>query len=88
MQDPAFPQWLKDVQAMPSEKQMEAVSKQLMDLNPGFDGKITGYGSKSAPPKIVNGGVIEFEFDAASVTDLSPVRALTGLGVLACSGSS
>jgi eukaryotic-like serine/threonine-protein kinase len=88
MHDPAFPLWLKDVQAMPAEKQIEAVSRKLTELSPGFDGKITGYGSRSAPPKIVNGVVTEFGFDAASVTDLSPVRAFTRLQILACSGSS
>ncbi len=42
MHDPAFPQWMKDVQAMPAEKQIEAVSKMLVELNPGFDGKLMG----------------------------------------------
>lgn len=40
MHDPAFPQWVKDVQAMPAEKQLEAVSKKLVELSPGFDGKL------------------------------------------------
>ncbi len=35
MHDPAFPQWMKDVQAMPAERQIEAVSKKLVELNPG-----------------------------------------------------
>ena len=26
---------------MPAEKQIEAVRKKLMELNPGFDGKLT-----------------------------------------------
>ena len=38
--DPAFQQWVKETQALPPEKQIEAVSKKLMELNPGFDGKI------------------------------------------------
>ena len=37
---PAFQQWVKATQALPAEKQIEAVSKKLMELNPGFDGKI------------------------------------------------
>ena len=32
---------MKDVAAMPAEKQVEAVSKKLMELNPGFDGKLS-----------------------------------------------
>ncbi len=40
--DPAFQQWVKATQALPAEKQIEAVSKKLMELNPGFDGKVTG----------------------------------------------
>ena len=63
---------------MPAEKQIEAVSEKLVELNPGFDGKITGFGDRSVLPKIVNGVVTEFGFDAAGVTDLSPVH-LTGL---------
>ena len=33
---------MKTVAALPAEKQVEAVSKKLMELNPGFDGKVTG----------------------------------------------
>lgn len=80
MHDPAFRQWLKDVQAMPAEKQFEAVSEKLVELNPGFYGKITGFRDRSVLPKIVNGVVTEFGFDAAGATDLSPVH-LTGLRI-------
>ena len=38
-ESPAFQQWMKDVAAMPAEKQVEAVSKKLKELNPGFDGQ-------------------------------------------------
>ncbi|MBN8624805.1 MAG: SUMF1/EgtB/PvdO family nonheme iron enzyme [Planctomycetes bacterium] len=84
MHDPAFPQWMKDVQAMPAEQQIEAVRKKLTELNPGFDGKMSAY-SRSDPPKITNGVVTAFGFDAKMITDLSPVRALTNLQVLNCS---
>ena len=40
---PAFQQWMKDVAALPADKQVEAVAKKLMELNPGFDGKFTGF---------------------------------------------
>src|SRR5208283_4253621 len=52
--EPAFQQWVKATQAMRAEKQVEAVAKKLMKLNPGFDGTVTradGYGA----PKIENG---------------------------------
>ena len=40
--DPAFQAWVKATQALPAEKQIEAVSKKFMELNPGFDGKGDG----------------------------------------------
>lgn len=86
MHDPAFPLWMKDVQAMSAEKQVEAVREKLMELNPGFDGSLSAY-SRSNPPKVTNGVVTEFGFDAKMITDLSPVRALTNLQVLNCSTS-
>ena len=46
--------WLKQVAALPAEKQVEAVAKKLKELNPDFDGKVT--------PKIEKGVVTEFGF--------------------------
>jgi hypothetical protein len=45
---------MKDVAAMPAEKQIEAVAKKLQKLNPGFDGTATGINAIAAP-KIENG---------------------------------
>ncbi|MEI8383844.1 MAG: SUMF1/EgtB/PvdO family nonheme iron enzyme [Planctomycetota bacterium] len=84
MHDPIFPQWMKDVQAMTAEKQLEAVSKKLVELNPGFDGKLSGPDA-SGTPLIVSGVVTDVHFSAAKVADLSPVRAFSGLKSLACS---
>ena len=84
--DPAFQQWVKGAQALPAERQIEAVSKKLMELNPGFDGKLTGRDGKS-PPKIENGLVTELWFSTDNVTDISPVRALGGLKTLGVRGS-
>ncbi len=81
--DPAFQQWMKDVQALPAEKQVEAVAKKLMELNPGFDGKVTGFGGQGTP-KIEKGVVTELGFVTDNVTDISPVRALGGLKILYC----
>ncbi len=77
---------MKATQALPAEKQIEAVSKKLMELNPGFDGKVTGDQGR-ATPKIENGVVTEFRFFTDNVTDISPVRALVGLKFLHCGGS-
>ncbi len=79
--NPAFQAWMKDVAAMPAEKQADAVAKKLQELNPGFDGKVTGLYGQGAP-KIENGAVTAFEFVTGEVSDISPVRALTGLKVL------
>ena len=86
---PAFQAWMKTVAALPAEKQVEAVSKKLMELNPGFDGNVGGAGAKgnSGPPKIENGVVTELAFVTDNVSDISPVRALAGLKVLSCGDS-
>ena len=84
-QMPGFDQWMKDVQAMPAEKQVEAVSKKLVELNPGFDGKVTD--GENKPPFIENGVVKRLGFVTDNVTDISPVRTLTGLFALNCNGS-
>ena len=83
---PAFQQWMKDVQAMPAENQVEAVSKKLVELNPDFDGKVTDFEGKGTP-KIENGVVREFGFLTGKVSDISPVRAFAGLKKLSCEGS-
>ena len=70
-------------QALPAEQQIEAVSKKLMELNPGFDGKVAGSRGK-ALPKIEKGVVTELGFATDNVTDISPVRALVGLKQLDC----
>jgi Leucine-rich repeat (LRR) protein len=85
-QTPAFEQWVKDVQAMPAEKQLETVSKKLVELNPGFDGKLMGTDASSTP-KIEGEIVRQVGFFTENVTDISPVRALNGLRSLACIGS-
>ncbi len=76
----AFDAWLKAVAAMPAAQQVEAVAAKLKERNPGFDGKVT--------PMIDKGVVAHLTFWTDSVTDLSPVRALTGLRMLNCSGSA
>lgn len=75
---PKFKQWMKSVAAMPAEKQVEAVTKKLQELNPGFDGKVRHQ---------IESGVVKFEFDSASVSDISPVRALKYLRFLNCNST-
>ena len=85
-QQAAFAQWMKDVAALPAEQQVAAVAQKLQDLNPGFDGKVTG-AAGNGTPKIERGVVTELSFFTDNVTDISPVRALAGLKILSCNGS-
>ena len=72
--------WLKQVAALPAEKQVDAVVAELKKCNPGFDGQAT--------PRIDAGVVTGLEFFVDNVTDISPVRALPQLKTLSCKGSS
>jgi len=83
---PAFQQWMKGVAALPAEGQLNAVVKKLQELNPGFDGKVTGWFQGQGTPVIEVGVVREVGFSTDNVTDISPIRALTGLRRLGCSG--
>jgi serine/threonine-protein kinase len=83
---PAFRQWMRSVAALPTEKQIEAVGRKLMELNPGFDGKLTGFDEQGGP-KCEGGAVTELAFGTNNVTDISPVRALAGLKSLGCRGA-
>jgi hypothetical protein len=76
--DPAFKRWMKGVAALPAEQQAEAVAKKLRELNPAFDGKVTGFWGIGMP-RIENGVVTGFGFGTDNVTDISPVRALERL---------
>ena len=79
LKDPAFQKWMKEVAALPAEKQVEAVVKKLKELNPGF--------AESPWYNIEDGVVTELRFAADNVTDVSPVRALQGLHIFSCNGS-
>jgi len=85
----AFLQWIEDTRKLPPAKQLEAVSKKLQELNPGFEGiprqPVDGLGE---PSKIENGVVTELRFFSDNVTDIAPVRALTGLKHFVCCGSA
>jgi Leucine-rich repeat (LRR) protein len=72
--------WATQTAALPPELQAYAVVARLMERNPGFNG--------AAKHKIGDGAVTELEFLTDNVADISPVRALTGLRVLRCTGSN
>src|SRR5262249_52574550 len=72
--------WEESVSALPAEQQVEAVARRLKELNPRFDGPVE--------PTLRDGVVIGLVFNTSNVSDLSPVRALTRLESLDCSGPS
>ena len=75
---PEFQAWMKEVAAMVPIQQIEAVSKKLVELNPEFDGKLTGINGHGQP-KFEHLTVTELSFRIDKVKDVSPVRALSGL---------
>lgn len=83
-QTAAFRQWMKDVERMPADEQLQAVSQKLRELNPEFDGKIGG--QWGGLPDIENGVVRGIGFATDHVSDISPVLALSGLRTLGCQG--
>jgi serine/threonine protein kinase len=83
---PGFEKWVAETTSLAAEKQLERVAAKLQDLNPGFDGKLTGYGGQGMP-RIQNGVVTELGFSRINVTDISPLRALVGVKRLNCSSN-
>jgi len=73
-------EWERSVAKLPAEAQVEAVRARLKKLNPGFDG--------SAATTYNYGVVTQFDFVTDHVTDISPVRALTGLKQARFQGSA
>jgi hypothetical protein len=57
--------WLKEVAALPVDKQVDAVTAKLKDLNPGFDGPVT---------REIEDDVVAVRFMCTNVTDISPLR--------------
>ncbi|MBM3889084.1 MAG: formylglycine-generating enzyme family protein, partial [Verrucomicrobia bacterium] len=60
-----------EVAALPPQEQVARVAAKLKELNPGFDGKETH--------KIEADKVTELAFSSVAVTNIVPVKALTGL---------
>lgn len=71
--------WERSIAAMPANEQVQAVAARLKERNPGFDGAVT--------PTIEHGVVTGLKLLTDHVTELSPVRVLTKLRSLECTGS-
>jgi Leucine-rich repeat (LRR) protein len=78
MHDPGFSKWMREVQSMSAKKQLEAVSANLMELNPGFVGSLV-WPPFSDPPRNENGVVVSLQVCTETLSDISPLRSLTGL---------
>jgi hypothetical protein len=77
---PADDAWCRAVAGLPPERQAKAVLAKLREVNPGFDGSYERL-------NVGDGRVIELRFYSDHVTDIGPVRALTRLSSLGCTGS-
>jgi Leucine-rich repeat (LRR) protein len=81
---PAEEAWFKNVAALPAQKQVEAVVAKLKERNPGFESPVTPTIEKG----VVTGLVLHQDGETTAVpSDLSPLRALTGLESLHCEDS-
>jgi serine/threonine protein kinase/Leucine-rich repeat (LRR) protein len=86
---PEFRRWLAEVKDLPAEKLLEAVSKKMVELNPGFDGKLS-HGRADLPggvTRIERGKVVEVGFFSSNVRNVAPLRAFGKLKGLTCAGS-
>ncbi len=70
--------WESVVDTLSGGEQVKAVAARLKELNPGFDGTVV--------PNMENYVVRGLEFNTDDVSDISPVRVLTKLRSLNCSG--
>jgi eukaryotic-like serine/threonine-protein kinase len=70
--------WERVVAALSAAEQVKAVGARLKELNPNFDSTLV--------PTIENGVLRELAFNTDDITDISPVRGLTRLRALKCSG--
>ncbi|MBL8794192.1 MAG: protein kinase [Planctomycetia bacterium] len=71
--------WIKQVQALPAEKQVEAVVAKLKELNPGFDGKVEH--------RLQGKEVDYLRFATDAISDISPLRAVPKVRTLYLDGS-
>ncbi|MCY3019097.1 MAG: protein kinase [Planctomycetota bacterium] len=69
--------WIKMVQGLPAEKQVEAVKKKLEEMNPAVY-------KVQATPKIEGGKVTGLALSGLQITDITPVRVLKDLKTFSC----
>jgi serine/threonine protein kinase len=72
--------WVRSVAVMPIRQQWPTFVEKMRQLNPGMRPRVDR--------RIEKGGIVEIAFDADQVVDISPVRALSKLQELTCSGSA
>ncbi|MDY3555456.1 protein kinase [Gemmata sp. JC717] len=78
---PPDDEWVAAVTALPVDRQPGAVIDKLCEFNPGYDGQVAKLGFE-------NGMVTEFAIKTDDVSDIRPLRALTGLKSLYVTGSA
>jgi hypothetical protein len=71
--------FIDEVTRLPPEQQVSRVTRKLVEVNLGFNGKTSH--------KIHGGRVLEFGFNSDHVSKLWPIRGLPDLTVLRCAGS-
>lgn len=71
--------FIDEVTRLPPEQQVSRVTRKLVEVNLGFNGKTSH--------KINGGRVLEFGFNSDHVSKLWPIRGLPDLTVLRCAGS-
>lgn len=74
----ATAEWERSVSLMTAVDQVKAVAARLKQLNPGYDGNVTS--------NVEEGVVRNLVIRSENITDLTPLRVLTGLTSLNCSG--
>lgn len=74
-----FEKWVQQTSTLPAEQQIAAVIAKLIERNPGYDGAVQHKIEEGAVTDIMISGAM-----ADHVTDISPVRALTGLKAFRC----
>ncbi|MBA4017129.1 MAG: hypothetical protein C0483_08155 [Pirellula sp.] len=81
LQDPGFEPWLREVQGLPIDRKMEAVSKKLRELNPGFDGVLLN-AEMNQNAAAADGVLRSLGVNVHQVRDVSPLRALSDVRYL------
>ena len=72
--------WSNAVKRVDPQETIKAVVEGLIERNPSFDGEIT--------PTVKNGIVTEITLNTDKVADLTPLRSLTQLHTVRCTGSA